>query len=58
MFGGVDFAISQGTDDKLPDGLGACEGQETLEAGREVRRGESMLHSKHYAPDIAALQPS
>ena len=55
MFGGKDSADSKDADAKLPDGLGAHEGQETLEAGREVWRGESKLHSKRHAPDIAAL---
>ena len=55
MFGGEDSADSKDVDAKLPDGLGACEGQETLEPGREVRRGESKLQTKPHAPDIPNL---
>ena len=56
MFGGKDSADTRDADAKLPDGLRACEGQETLEAGREVRRGESKLQPKHHAPDIPNLR--
>ena len=55
MFGGEDPANTQDVDAKLPDGLGACEGQETLEPCREVRRSKSKLQPKHHSPDIADL---
>ena len=56
MFGGKDSADSKDSFAKLPDGLGAHEGQETLEPSREVRRRESKLHSKRHAPDISDLR--
>ena len=56
MFGGVDFTDMWRADAKLPDGLGACEGIETLEPSREVRRRKSKLHSKRHAPDISDLR--
>lgn len=52
MFGGEDAADTLDVDAKLPDGLGAHEGQETLEAGREVRRRERKLLTMHDVPDI------
>ena len=54
--GGEDSADTQNEIAKLPDGLGAHEGQETLEPSREVRRRESKLHSKRHAPDISDLR--
>ena len=38
MFGGEDSTDMKDADAKLPDGLEAHEGQETIEPSREVRR--------------------